>query len=516
MKSLQKVRSFCRNFSGPNGPNGRTNFIRKNKKTNEMLKYYLNPNLEEIKSLYQSFARFSTSTEWSYFISNIYYKQHFLLKNDLFCGYRWFGEHKQKIIFNLDSTLDNRGHDAILNSFLATRQYEECLKYGAQIADPSSEIISKMLMALIKMKNFREYDKLRSQMNQNDIIFSVKSFNLLISELSKIRKDKLVVQEWKYFKIGGLDDGLVFFPIVKAHAHLYEFDEIINLIKLIKKKNIKDVSIFSIIMKAYLEKEMYKDIELLLKEMKDMDMNPDIKFYTELVNVYFKQRKFEKIDEIIIQAEKLHPDIIFFNNLLSKYSQIHNSKKYNQVLNMIERSGLAPDAYTISTILNAIGFGLGNSNDIAIIEEKHQVLFKQPKLCQSALMRAYSYKGQFEKAKEIWKKYNLQTPMALSIAVDTAGRAKDHEWLQKIVQRIDSKSLNQNNLISLIEAYCRLKMFGEALKYSHCLVNNFVRFENRKKAFLTIGQGFVDCKDINMIQQVIDILTGPLKNKYLN
>jgi pentatricopeptide repeat protein len=514
---ITKIRSYSANSSAIDCLNA----LGKTKKTKEMLNYYLKcidkghiPHLEELGVLYRTFARFSTRTEWTNLVSKIHYKQQPLLTTDLLYGHIRFGLHNEyeKVeaeMKNLGWKLDPRGHVSILSSYLISRQYNGCVKYGKKIKNPSIEIISKMLMALIKMKKFRDYDELRLQMRNSNIVFTVNTFNVLMAEFSRIQKYDRVVQEWKEFKIDRMDDGLLLFPIVEAHARSFDFVEIMNLIELMKVKKIKDESIISVIMKSYTEKEMYKDIEVLLKEMKDMNIQPDIKFYTELVNVYFKQLKFDKIDEIL-KLKNLYPDIIFFNNLLSKYSQIYNAKKYKIVLNMIEKSNLVPDAFTITTMLNAIGSGLGDSNDIAIIEEKHQSLFNQTKLCQSALMRAYSYKSQFEKAKFIWKKYNLKTPMALSIAVDTAGRAKDHQWMQEIVQGIDSKSFNQNNLISLIEAYCRLEMFGEALNYTRYLVDNFDRFENRKKAFLTVGQGFIKCKDVEIINQVVNILTGPL------
>ncbi|KAJ1518161.1 hypothetical protein HMI55_002236 [Coelomomyces lativittatus] len=98
---------------------------------------------------------------------------------------------------------------------------------------------------------------------------------------------------------------------------------------------------------------------------------------------------------------------------------------------------------------------------VALVKSLNKVTEKEP-VFLSALLKAYSHMGQYEKAFEIWDGYvySKKTPPLNMIAsvLDTCGFAQDLRRLNEIVEFIVEKGygVNINIWTSAIEAYLRL------------------------------------------------------------
>jgi hypothetical protein len=408
---------------------------------------------------------------------------------------------------------DLNGYVLLLSSYYYNGYNSKCIEVAMEmkarnIAHNLSSYTT-LLFTFIKTDRMADYLQMRKEMQDCDLKLPKHILLALIAEMATVSWNSIIVQEWKHFRatneLINLTDRYIYI-LLDAHSKTYNFSE---CFKLINMKKIKQPSLFYHILLNVLKSEKYHEFTKFKKLMHKNNIIGDINFYCSLVDLYGKMgdlKKLESISEEITRYEII-PDINFYNHLLAVYTMHGRKKDYDFILEKLI-SEFEPDEVTFSIMLNMFSkFNVGNINEL---ELKYRNLLKngdQSKVCPSNIVRAYSYCEQFENAKYYWethsRQYNLYNrPMAVSIAIDAAGRKGDLVWLNTIVQNVNKGNLNQNNVNSLIEAYCRLGLYTKGLNWVRFFLTNFKSLDSFNKTYWTIYQGFLNYEDEDTQKQV--------------
>jgi pentatricopeptide repeat protein len=310
--------------------------------------------------------------------------------------------------------------------------------------------------------------------------------------------------------------NIIFYSsLVTLYFQQSDFEGVKNVLQEMKRLSVEpNIEFYGNLLDKYIQHNkngsMSKEIESLLKVMNNCDVKGNIIFYSSLVTLYFQQSDFEGVKNVLQEMKRLsvEPNIEFYTNLLSKYSESGKQTEFENTLQTINNSDCIPNEVTVSILLDVIGKrGWGRDIDIDKLAIKYRILIDNKNLCPSNFVRAYSHLKHDDKAKKFWFKYCkshdlYQSPVAVSIAIDAAGHANDHEWLQGITKNLNFNNLNQNNINSLIEASCRLKLFEEAIGCVKYFMAMFDEFEDYQKTIGTIRNGFESCKDKSLKEEV--------------
>merc|ERR1712137_457760 len=84
-----------------------------------------------------------------------------------------------------------------------------------------------------------------------------------------------------------------------------------------------------------------------------MGVQPDLKFYNSLINVYIKNKNLSAAKSIIseMKLSGIVPDVVTMNTLLNGYSALGDASGFYQIYEKMEENGIQPTIRTENALL---------------------------------------------------------------------------------------------------------------------------------------------------------------------
>lgn len=119
----------------------------------------------------------------------------------------------------------------------------------------------------------------------------------------------------------------------------------------------------SILVTAFGKVQEWDELDLVLEEMQNSGLSPDLTVYNSLISVYGKAGRLDAVEQIVAammsasdeHGSKISFDLITYNTLVDVYGKAGRLDDVKYWFSEMKRKGFPPDVKTFNALLNAYG-----------------------------------------------------------------------------------------------------------------------------------------------------------------
>ncbi|KAA0043186.1 pentatricopeptide repeat-containing protein [Cucumis melo var. makuwa] len=166
-----------------------------------------------------------------------------------------------------------------------------------------------------------------------------------------------------------------------------------------------DVIVYNLLMDAYGQRSLYKDVESTYLELLESHCIPTEDTYALLLKAYCKSGLLEKAEAVFAEMRKygLSPSAIVYNAYIDGLVKGGNNVKAVEIFQRMKRDGCQPATDTYTMLINVYGKESKSHMAMNIFDEMRTQRCK-PNICTfTALVNALAREGLCEKAEEIFE-----------------------------------------------------------------------------------------------------------------